>query len=220
MRCIAIQYAIHCDALRCNMQCITIQIIQYKRCIAIDTICDTSRYIAIQYAMHCDTSRYIRIHFETICDALRYNMRFIAMHCDTSRYIRIHFETICDALRYNMRFIAMHTIGLQCRKILHCNYQFFFVVDHRVHVESHEFRMMYVSSSGFLRAGWACVWWGHYPALITEQLIREFIAPAISLRVEHSSRDAIFHHRSCKNLAQITIAAAMIALATGVYIGH
>ena len=36
----------------------------------------------------------------------------------------------------------------------------------------------------------------------------------------NSSRDAIFHHRSCKILAQITIADAMIALASGVYTGH
>ena len=62
-------------------------------------------------------------------------------------------------------------------------------------------------SWGFLRAGWTCVWWGHYPTLITEQPIREIIAPAIARDIaqswtffnsRNSSRDAIFHRRSRK----------------------
>ena len=37
---------------------------------------------------------------------------------------------------------------------------------------------------------------------------------------QNSSCDAIFHHRSRKNLAQITITVTMIALGSGVYTGH
>ena len=68
-----------------------------------------------------------------------------------------------------------------------------------------------------------------FTTLIVEQPIRESIALAISLRVEHFStleihRAMLFSIakviKSRKKMAQITIAAAMIALTIGVYTGH
>ena len=62
---------------------------------------------------------------------------------------------------------------------------FLFVVHHRVHEKG--MNLGWCIKLGISETWFDSFWWGHYPTVITKQPIREIIAPAISLRVEHFS---------------------------------
>ena len=117
-------------------------------------------------------------------------------------------------------FVILSSMIIQCRKILHCNDKLLFIVDHLLDVGS----MFQVGD-----------FWELAKHVLDEVITRPWLLNSQSeqsshpLGVEHFStleihRSMLFSIaevvKSRKNLAQITIAAAMIALASGVYTGH